>query len=124
MKIVEKGTTVSYTAGDIIYRPDFLVQDPGAFLILDGEVEVTRKYTPLQKEVFVHGPGELFGVLEIYTGGTRQTEARARGDVRVIAFTRAQLERNMVADLNFGILAIRVLSKMLRQLNSKIKTLS
>lgn len=123
MKLAERGKNVSFHSGQVIYKADYLVADPCAFLIIEGKVEVTHKYTALEREVFEHGPGEVFGVLEIYTGTPRITEAVAKGEVHAIAFTRSELERNMIADLRFAILTIKLLSRILRQVNLRIKKL-
>ena len=119
----ELGTTVSYASGDVIFQADFLVQDPCIFLIRQGQVSVAKKYTPLQKEDFLHERGDLFGMLEVFTGGARTTTARALTDVELAAFSRAEFERSLKSNLNLAIRAIRQLSKMLRQINGRIKKL-
>ncbi len=120
----EIGKTVSYFPGDVIYETEFLVGDPSAFLILDGKVDVIKKYTPLQKEVFHFEKGDVFGVLEIYTGTPRMTQAVAVTEVKAIGYSKAELEKAMVGNLNFAIQSIRSLSRMLRQINHKIKSLT
>ena len=119
----EIGTTVSYSSGDEIYAADFLVQDPCIFLIKQGRVAVVKKYTPLQKEEFLLERADLFGMLEVFTGGPRITTARAATDVELTAFSRAEFERSLKTNLTLALRAIRQLSKMLRQVNGRIKTL-
>lgn len=119
----EHGTIVSYGSGDTIYDADFLVQEPCAFLIRQGRVNVIKKYTPLQREEFVHEAGDLFGMLEVFTGGPRVTIAKAATDVELLAFSRAEFERALKSNLNLAIRTIRQMSRMLRQLNERIKTL-
>lgn len=121
--VANYGKPVTFNSGDMIYQSDFLVGDPSVFLILDGEVEVIKKYTPLQKEIFRYKKGGLFGMLEVYTGTVRLTAARAATDVRAIGFSRVEFERAMVANLNFALSAIRELSRLLRQINSRLKEL-
>lgn len=121
--VASYGKPISFLAGEQIYQPDFTVGEPSTFLLLDGEVELLKKYTPLQKESFRYRKGELFGMLEVYTGTVRLTGARALTDVRAIGYTRIDLEKAMVANLNFALSAIRELSKMLRQINARLKEL-
>lgn len=115
------GKVVSFEAGARIYEADYLVGDPCSFLILDGEVEVTKSYTPLQKDVFAYGKGEVFGMLEVYVNTARLTDARAVTAVQAIGFSRVEFERAMAANLGFALNCIRLLSKMLRQVNHKLK---
>ena len=122
--IAELGTLVSFTVGQDIYQEDFLVNDPAAFFVLEGQVEVVKKYTPLQKEVFEIGKGDIFGTLEIYTGTPRLTTATAKTDVQAVAFGKDDLEKAMSNNLNFALTSIRQLSKTLRQINARIKKLA
>lgn len=123
LELAEKGRHYSFVTGDVIYQTDYSVADPCVWLLLEGEVEITRKYNPIQKESFHYSKGDVIGLLEVYTGTHRLTDAVARTDVRAIGFSRAELEKNMKADLKLGILAIRALSRMLRQINGRIKEL-
>ncbi|MBX7057829.1 MAG: cyclic nucleotide-binding domain-containing protein [Leptospirales bacterium] len=124
LSLKEKGRPLSYVTGDYLYHADYTLGEPSVFLILEGEIEVVRRYNPIQKETFRFGKGELVGLLEVYTGSSRVTDAIARGDVRALGFSRAEVERNMAHDLKLGIMAIRSLSRMLRQANDRIKTLN
>jgi len=123
-KLTDYGKPVSFPRGTSIYEADFMVNEPSVFLIIEGRVEVVKKYTPLQTEVFEYGKGDIFGMLEVYTGASRLTAASAVTDVEALAFDRASLERAMTANLNFAVQAIRVLSRMLRQVNARIKKLT
>lgn len=122
-QLIEQGTPCSFHPDDVIYKADYLVTEPCVFLILSGEVELTRSYTPLKKETFDYTQGDLFGMLEVYTGSERLTMARAKTAVQAVGFSRQQLEKNMSGNLKFALLAIRNLSSMLRQINAGIKKL-
>ena len=119
--ITEFGRPASYQPGDNIYEADQLVGSTAIYFILDGEVDIIKKYTPLQKEIFPHKKGDIFGMLEVYTGGPRVTDAIATSMVQVVGFNRADFEKAMIANLGFAVLGIRVLSRMLRQMNDTIK---
>lgn len=123
MKIIENGSSLSFESGAQIYQSGFLIADPCIFLILEGRVEIKKRYNALQNDTFEYGPGHTFGMLEVYSEKERYTDALALSPVKVMAFSRAQFEKNMVGDLNFAILPIRLMSGMLRQLNLRIKQL-
>ena len=124
MQLTENGVRRTYQIDDVIYRSDYLVTEPSIYMILSGEVQLTHKYNALQKEIFGYSQGDIIGVLEVYTGGERLTEAVARTEVHAVCFSREQFEKNMVGNLKFALIAIRNLSKMLRQINGRIKTLA
>ena len=123
MQLHENGILKTYHIDDVIFRSDYLVTEPSVYMILSGEVDLVHKYNALQKEVFQYSQGDIIGALEVYTGAERLTEAVARTEVQVMAFAREQFEKNMVGNPKFALIAIRNLSKMLRQVNGRIKTL-
>lgn len=117
------GRQVTFEPGARIYQADYLVGDPCAYLILEGEVEVVKSYTPLQKDVFPYGRGDVFGMLEVYVNTARLTEARAVTQVQAVGFSRVEFERAMAANITFALTCIRILSRMLRQVNLKLKAI-
>lgn len=123
MQLTENGVRKTYRIDEVIYRADYLVTEPCVYMILSGEVDLVHKYNALQKETFAYTQGDIIGVLEVYTGSERLTEAVARTEVQAICFTREQFEKNMIGNLKFALIAIRNLSKMLRQVNGRIKKL-
>lgn len=123
VQLKETGIRKTYLIDDVIFRSDYLVMEPCVYMILSGEVDLIHKYNPLQKEVFHYTQGDIVGVLEVYTGTVRLTEAVARTEVQAMCFTREQFEKNMIGNLKFALIAIRNLSKMLRQVNGRIKKL-
>ena len=42
------GRPVTFEPGTRIYEADYLVGEPCAYLIIEGEVEVVKSYTPLR----------------------------------------------------------------------------
>ncbi|MEQ8352577.1 MAG: cyclic nucleotide-binding domain-containing protein [Leptospiraceae bacterium] len=121
--LTELSQPVEFRSGEKIYEMDYTIGDPCAYLILEGDVRVMRKYTPLKMENFDLTKGDLFGMLEVYLGTARITDAVARTGVRALGFSKVQFERAMVSDISFALQSIRVLSKMLRQINGHIKEL-
>ncbi|MCB1172792.1 MAG: cyclic nucleotide-binding domain-containing protein [Leptospiraceae bacterium] len=121
MKLTESGTLVKFRKGETIYKKDFLVNELCVFLIVEGQVELAKSYNALHKDRFLLQKGEVFGMLEVLNGGNRYTSAIAEDDVQAIAFTRVEYEKNLVANLSFALLNIRIMSKLLRELNLRIK---
>ena len=64
--LAELSQPVEFRSGDKIYEMDYTIGDPCAYLILEGDVRVMRKYTPLKMENFDLTKGDLFGMLEVY----------------------------------------------------------
>jgi CRP-like cAMP-binding protein len=117
------GRPVLLKKGDLIYEEDQAAADPCVYYILEGNIELSKKYTPLQKEIFVYGPGDPVGILEVYTHTRRITNARAATDVKAVALGKDDLEKTIMGNLQFALHSIRILSKMLRQVNERIKKL-
>jgi len=115
------GRLMNFEAGAKIYEADYLVGDPCSFLIIGCDVEVVKSYTPLQKDVFRYSKGDVFGMLEVYVNTARLTEAKAVTPVQVVGYSRVEFERAMAANLGFALTCIRILSRMLRQVNLKLK---
>ena len=91
---------------------------PDEIQIMDHGTEVNFQNRMVR---FLLQKGEVFGMLEVLNGGNRYTSAIAEDDVQAIAFTRVEYEKNLVANLSFALLNIRIMSKLLRELNLRIK---
>lgn len=121
MNIIEKGSIVNFRKGETIFKPDFLISDPSIFLITEGEIELIRHHTALKRDSFGFKKGEIFGMLEVFTGSSRITEAVALTDIQAIGFSKSEFEKNVMGDTAFAIMTIRLMSRLLRELNLKIK---
>lgn len=119
----EIGTRVQFKPGEKIYEPDYLISDHCVYYIEAGSVEIRKRYTPLQSDTFELKPGDIFGMLEVYLGTNRISDAVAKSAVSAVAFSRVEFEKSMVSNLGFALQTIRILSKMLRQVNGRIKQL-
>ena len=64
--LTELSQPVEFRSGEKIYEMDYTIGDPCAYLILEGDVRVMRKYTPLKMENFDLTKGDLFEMLEVY----------------------------------------------------------
>lgn len=119
----ELGHPLSFKKGDYVYKQGQLLDDLRVYYILDGEVRLRRKYTALKSDELHYKTGEMFGILEVYLGKTRITEAQCMTDVRLLAFNRVGVERLMSSEMSVSLSIIRSLSSILRKVNRHIKEL-
>ncbi|MDH5655308.1 MAG: cyclic nucleotide-binding domain-containing protein [Spirochaetia bacterium] len=117
------GKPVFYKGGEILYEEDDNLGDPCIYYIVEGKIEVVKNYNTLQKELFSYGDGDIFGMLEVFAPSRRVTHARALSDVKAVGMNKDEFEQAMIASMNFTLTSIRLQSKMLRQINDRIKKL-
>jgi len=124
MKLFEElGHPVSLKQGDYVYKQNQLLDDLRVWYILSGEVVVRRKYTAIKVDELNYKQGDLFGILEVYLGKSRITEAQAMTDVQLLGFNKVGVEKLMSAELSVSLSIIRSLSQILRKVNHHIKSL-
>jgi len=84
-------TTKNFSAGECIFR----IGEPGetAFLILAGEVIISRLVKTREKELAVVSEGVIIGEVALFSGGPRTATARTKTDVETLVFSRADLDR-------------------------------
>ena len=80
----------TFREGDLLCREEF--QGRSCYLVLEGTVQVTRHQRPLGEL----GPGVIIGQLGM-DGAPRSATVSARGAVKVLEFSREQLERLMAS---------------------------
>lgn len=85
--------TRSFNAGDVIFKEG----DPGneAYLILNGQVKITRKYK--KKRILLNqlGKEQIFGEMAIITGEPRTATAEAMEPTEVYIITENKLNENL-----------------------------
>jgi thioredoxin reductase (NADPH) len=104
------GTVRSIDAGDVLYAAG--EADPPFVVILDGEVEISRRGVDDDVIVARHGPGRFLGELNLVTGQRAWLTARASqpGELLVIdppEFHRLMASLPSVSDVIFGTLVAR-----------------
>lgn len=82
---------LKFSAGECIFR----IGEPGdkAYLLLSGEVSVSRLIKTREKELAVLAAGEIIGEVALFSGGPRTATARVKVDVEAVVFTRADVAR-------------------------------
>ncbi|MBW7858981.1 MAG: Crp/Fnr family transcriptional regulator [Leptonema sp. (in: Bacteria)] len=124
MKLFEElGHPMSFKRGEYIYKQNQLLDDLRVFYILDGDVTLRRKYTALKSDELHYQKGDMFGILEVYLGKARITEAQCVTDVQLLGFNRVGVEKLMSSEMSVSLSIIRSLSAILRKVNHHIKEL-
>lgn len=124
MKLFEElGHTMSFKRGEYIYKQNQLLDDLRVFYILQGDVVLRRKYNALKSDELNYKRGEMFGILEVYLGKARITEAQCETDVQLLGFNRVGVEKLMSSEMSVSLAIIRSLSAILRKVNHHIKEL-
>ena len=104
--------TRAYRAGEAIVSEG----EPGdtAYIIEDGTCEVFRLVDSERVLIRRLEPGDVFGEMAVFTGGSRTATVVAVGDVTVKVITGASLNREL--DRNPWVAAfVRSLARMLRE---------
>jgi len=81
---------ITVSAGDYVYQVD----DPSnaVYVVRSGRIELTTPYPETGEGVDVqHGPGHVFGELEVMDGRSRTCNARAAATAEVFAIGREEL---------------------------------
>lgn len=122
-EFLSKGQPKKFHKGDAIYSAEHLLEAYPIYFLLDGRVEVVRKYNPLKSDRFEVFPGQLFGLVEVYGGDSRETSAHALTDCQVVGLKKADFEEATAKYLNLALLSLKSLSGMLRMVNQRVKEL-
>jgi signal transduction histidine kinase len=90
-RLKEHGTVVELADGDRLFAEGEL--DYPFWVILEGEVRITKQVGPERKLLAVHGPGEFAGEISLLTGGVTIASAHAVGPARVLRIEADTLRR-------------------------------
>lgn len=86
---------LSSKAADIRLQPgEWLIHEgdaTGFFVVLEGEVKISKQIGGIQKDLFLYRPGDFFGEIPVLIGTPSVASAQALGCSRVIKFERQQL---------------------------------
>jgi CRP-like cAMP-binding protein len=107
----------------------FFEGDPGnrCYVIIKGEVRISKFIPNIGEEALaVLKPGEYFGEMALIDNFPRSAHAIANSDVELLAITKADMDKILIADREMGYKLLwtftRTLSKRLRETNEKIAT--
>src|SRR5215203_6164984 len=85
------GEEVETKAGDVLFAEgDY---DYSLFVVLDGEIRVTKRVANEETLLAIHEPGEFSGEISMLTGGPAIATGTAVGKGRVLRLAPDQLRR-------------------------------
>lgn len=105
--------TAGFTAGEVILREG----EPGEemYILLEGQVEITRRVDDGEVVVSRRGRNEVFGEAALVTGGPRNATVRAVESTRVIVMDRAEFFGRLDRDPELALFVLQVLVGRLQQ---------
>ncbi|MBD2103017.1 ATP-binding protein [Leptolyngbya sp. FACHB-261] len=81
-RLSEHGQVVEFNSGDVLFSEgDPLYQ---FYVVLEGQVQVTKQVGGEEQTLVVHQPGEFTGEISMITGGPALATARSLGSSRVL----------------------------------------
>jgi signal transduction histidine kinase len=109
--LIPYGTELRLEAGDYLFDEKSLVDS--LYVVMEGEIRISRLVGAEETPVITHGPGDFTGGLAALTGKRSIHRAQATAPSRVLqvdseAFRRVAVERPEIADVFFLGLARRM----------------
>lgn len=97
----------------------------GFYVILEGRVKIF-KLSPSGKEQILHlfGPGDSFGEVAVFEGGSFPANAQALQDTRALFFPRAAFRALLRNHPDFALKLLADLSRKLREFTMQIESLA
>ena len=108
MRIRHFGQSRAYAAGDWLFRAG--ERDHGLVVVLEGEVEVTRRDgADHDVAIHTHTPGSFMGELAQLSGRPALVDARAASPVQALVISPQGLRAVLVAEADLGEVIMRAL---------------
>ena len=122
-KLAEISIIKKFNKGQILFEAD--VPAHGFFAPIQGRVKIFRT-SPSGKEQILHvfGPGEAFGEVPVFEGGTFPAHGQAIEKCKALFFPRQEFEKLIKTDSDLAMKMMAMLSQKLRILVNKIDDLS
>lgn len=110
IKLARYGSEVRLGAGDLLFSEEDPPRD--FFVVLEGEIEMTKRIGGRKTALGVHGRGEFTGDVSLVTGRREGADARSVGESRMCRiegkdFARVMVENPAVAGVVFRAVAGR-----------------
>ena len=97
-RVRQAGTEIEVPPGEVLFREGD--QDYHLFVVLDGEVRVTKQVGTEETLLAVHEPGEFTGEISMLTGGPAIATGRSVGAVRLVRLAPDTFRRLIAEALN------------------------
>lgn len=110
-----------FAAGDLVFDEG----DPGEvlFIVLSGEVEITRSGPAGRRPVARFGPGEFFGEMSVVLGGPRAVRAVAHSDCELLEIDGDTLQTMCLERPEIALRMIRRLAARVIELEGRLAAL-
>ena len=109
----------SYLANEVIF--DEGEEGHAIYIVLDGEVAITRTVNDKTSEIARLGVGTFFGELALLDGAPRSADARALNDVRLAVFFREDFLE--LLDTH-GRVASKIARQLARHIGSRMREMA
>lgn len=121
--LVRVVTVRSADKGQMIFSEG--TQADGFYIVAEGRIKVFRS-SPDGREAVLHvlGPGEPFGEVAVFQGGTFPAHAMAVTPSRILFLPRRALVERIANDPAFALNMLAALSRKLRQFTHKVEALT
>lgn len=122
-KLAEISVIKKYNKGEILFEAD--VPAHGFFASISGRAKIFRT-SPSGKEHILHvfGPGEAFGEVPVFEGGTFPAHAQTLEKSEMLFFPRQDFENMIRKEPDLAMKMMAMLAQRLRILVNKIDDLS
>ncbi|HUF07531.1 MAG TPA: ATP-binding protein [Candidatus Binatia bacterium] len=118
-RLARMGSVRDLAAGELLIREG----DPGdaLYVVLDGELEVTKRSGTSEIPVARVGPGALQGELSAFEGGRRLASVRAIGDAEVLHIPIEAMHELLAAGSDVALAIIRGAVGRLRSMEATLR---
>jgi len=122
-KLAEISIIKKFNKGEQLFEADVLAN--GFYAPIKGRVKIFRT-SPSGKEQILHvfGPGEAFGEVPVFEGGTFPAHGQAIEKCEALFFPRREFEKMIKEDPDLAMKMMAMLAQRLRILVNKIDDLS
>ncbi|QGY41243.1 cyclic nucleotide-binding domain-containing protein [Pseudodesulfovibrio cashew] len=122
-KLAQISIIKKFEKGELLFEAD--VPAHGFFAPISGRVKIFRT-SPSGKEQILHvfGPGEAFGEVPVFEGGTFPAHGQAIEPCKALFFPRREFAEMIRKDPDLGMKMMAMLAQRLRILVNKIDDLS
>ena len=118
-RLVDLGEIMDLAPGDVLIREGD--QADALYVVLDGELEVTKQSGSSQIPLALVGPGSLQGEIAALEGGRRLASVRATGPAEVLRIPVGAIRELLAAGPDVALAVIRTAVARLRGMESTLR---
>jgi len=118
-RVREQGTEMELEPGAVLFKEGDT--DYHFFVVLEGEVRVTKKVGSEETLLAVHEPGEFSGEISMLTGGPAIATGRAVGKIRVIRVEPDKFRRLVAESPPVGRVVLTAIVQRTRDVDAQLR---